>query len=149
MRMRNQHERNVKKDIYTNINKTFQKNSVQFIHLNLDPDPATQINVDPCGSGSETPVKCTIGRYVHNVNHFQKCGSMMVFFLRWWLNNSIPVTNHCLGMMQVWLSPLTKTWWERWSWDYRWDGDGYSPLLSRHAERCGLVLFLILTSWMR
>jgi hypothetical protein len=29
---------------------------VIFSLLNPDPDPATQINADPCGSGSETPM---------------------------------------------------------------------------------------------
>jgi hypothetical protein len=42
------HEINVKKDIFSNIKTKFFKMEVQFI--NLDPDPATQTNVDPCGS---------------------------------------------------------------------------------------------------
>jgi hypothetical protein len=42
--------KNVEKDNLTKIFKFFQ--FLQF--LKLDPDQETQINADPCGSGSET-----------------------------------------------------------------------------------------------
>jgi hypothetical protein len=42
--------KNVEKDNLTKILKFFQ--FLQF--LKLDPDQETQINADPCGSGSET-----------------------------------------------------------------------------------------------
>ncbi len=32
---------------------------IRIRNLNADPDPATQINADPCGSGSETLCTCT------------------------------------------------------------------------------------------
>jgi hypothetical protein len=35
----------------------FKKIEVQFLHLNPDPDQATQINAGPCGSGSTTLLK--------------------------------------------------------------------------------------------
>ncbi len=38
---------------------------IRIRNLNADPDPATQINADPCGSGSET----LIGKIEYN---FQK-----------------------------------------------------------------------------
>jgi hypothetical protein len=35
---------------------------IRIRNLNADPDPATQINADPCGSGSET-LNVAIGGY--------------------------------------------------------------------------------------
>jgi hypothetical protein len=55
-------EKNVKKDVFTNtvFKQIFFKIQAHFIHIDpnphliadLDPDPATQINADPYGSGS-------------------------------------------------------------------------------------------------
>jgi hypothetical protein len=35
---------------------SFLPSLIRIRNLNADPDPATQINADPCGSGSETPI---------------------------------------------------------------------------------------------
>jgi len=41
---------------------------IRISNLNVDPDPATQINADPCGSGSETLNKNNIS--ISHLQHF-------------------------------------------------------------------------------